>query len=401
MADDIKPLEQIQAYAGADATPQVIYREDGQRVRSGRRHDDPRYLTRLAETVELWNNVQRGRQSVGRLVEAMSTSDFTYLFADAIDRQLLARYAETRYVWNLVVRRGIVPDFRAVKRMPVDGAEGLLDEVKQLAPYKAAALTDGNYGYSVSKRGRRVPISWEAMVNDDLGAFLEIPDRLARAARRSEEYFVTTLFVGTTGPLSTVYSVGNKNIVNATNAGGDFTAVNPPLSVDALRQGIAVLSNQVDADGQPIMIEALTLMVPPALAIRAQEIVNATELIVGTDATSGVNRRSVTANWARDIVRVAVNYYIPYVASSSNGSTSWFLFADPNSGRPAGELGFLRGHESPELFMKLPNQVRISGGGGDLIEDFDIDAVDYKVRHVFGGTAMDPKVTVASSGAGS
>lgn len=397
MAGDT-PLDLIQTYRPDQASEQMLYGREGERVRS--RHNDARYLNRLAEAIELYADVRRGRQSVGRLLEAMSTSDFTYLFADVIDRQLLARYAEARYVWNMIVRRAVVPDFRAVKRIPVDGAEGLLDEVKQLAPYPAARLTDSNYGYAVVKHGRRVPLSWETMVNDDLESFLDIPDRLARAARRSEEYFVASLFVGTTGPLSTVYAAGNRNLINPTYAGGDFTVTNPALSIDALRQGIAVLANQVDADSQPIMIEAVTLMVPPALAIRAQEIVNATELVVGTDATSGINRRGVTSNWARDIVKIAVNYYIPYIASSSNGSTSWFLFADPNSGRPAGEIGFLRGHEAPELFMKLPNQVRV-GGGAEPMEDFDIDAIDHKVRHVFGGTAMDPKVTAASNGSGS
>ena len=198
----------------------------------------------------------------------------------------------------------------AVKRMPVDGAEGLLEDVKQLAPYKAAALTDGSYGYAVTKRGRRVPISWESMVNDDLGAFLEIPDRLARAARRTEEYFVTTLFVGTTGPLGTVYTAGNKNIVNATNAGGDFTADNPPLSVDALRQGIAVLSNQVDADGQPIMIEALTLMVPPALEEAADKALKRSNVEEGGAALENV---------AQGIARKFVN---PYLTDDD----AWYLF---------------------------------------------------------------------------
>lgn len=399
MSDEFAQLDTIATMDHSVASPQVLYGQEGHRVRS--RRDDPRYLNRLAEAVELYDSVARGRTSAGRLMEVMSTSDFQYLFADLIDRQLLARYAETPYVWNKIVKRAIVPDFRQVRRIPIDGAESLLDEVKQLTPYPAARLVDGNYVYNVTKRGRRIPMSWETIVNDDLGAFLDIPDRLARAARRSEEYFVASLFVGTTGPLSTFFSAGNANIINATNAGGDFTAVNPPLSVDALRQAIAVLANQRDADNQPIMIESMTLMVPPALAIKAQEIVNATEIIVGTDATSGTNRRSLTANWAQNMFTVAVNYYIPYIASSSNGSTSWFVFANPNTGRPAGELGFLRGHEAPEIFMKLPNQIRVAGGGAEPVEDFDIDAVDHKIRHVFGGTAMDPKVAAASNGSGS
>ena len=90
------------------------------------------------------------------------------------------------------------------------------------------------------------------------------------------------------------------------------------------------------------------------------------------------------------------------MASTANGSTSWFLFANPDNGRPAIEMGFLSGHEEPEIFMKAPNSMRVDGGGVDVMNgDFDNDAIEYKLRHVFGGTREDPKMTVASNGSGS
>jgi hypothetical protein len=64
------------------------------------------------------------------------------------------------------------------------------------------------------------------------------------------------------------------------------------------------------------------------------------------------------------------------------------------------EVGFLRGHDTPELFMKSPNSIRV-GGGVVGAEDgsFETDGVDYKVRHVVGGTLMEPKAAYASKGA--
>ena len=53
----------------------------------------------------------------------------------------------------------------------------------------------------------------------------------------------------------------------------------------------------------------------------------------------------------KNIVKLQVASYIPMIATS-NQNTSWFLFADPATSRPAAEIGFLRGHEEPELFMK-------------------------------------------------
>jgi len=66
-------------------------------------------------------------------------------------------------------------------------------------------------------------------------------------------------------------------------------------------------------------------------------------------------------NWAKNIVRLAVNYYLPII-DTTYGNTGWYLFANPESGRPAIEMGFLRGHKTPELFMKLPNAVAIGEG---------------------------------------
>ena len=65
------------------------------------------------------------------------------------------------------------------------------------------------------------------------------------------------------------------------------------------------------------------------------------------------------------------------------------------------ELGFLRGHEAPEIFIKESNQRRIGGAINPLDGDFDSDSVEYKVRHCFGGSRGDGKATVASNGSGS
>jgi hypothetical protein len=102
------------------------------------------------------------------------------------------------------------------------------------------------------------------------------------------------------------------------------------------------------------------------------------------------------------MVRLNVNYYIPKVATTANGSTSWFLFANPSASRPAIEVGFLRGHTDPEVWMKEPDAMRIGGGGITPMDgDFDTDSIRYRVRHVMGGVVQDWKATVGSNGSGS
>jgi hypothetical protein len=97
-------------------------------------------------------------------------------------------------------------------------------------------------------------------------------------------------------------------------------------------------------------------VVPPALQVTAMNIMNATEIRVAAGSGSATTDQAVAKNWVgNQVAEVVVNPWLPIVDSSANKNTTWYLFADPGAGRPAMEVGFLRGHESPELFLKSPN----------------------------------------------
>lgn len=384
----------------------AIFSESGRRL--GRRNS-PAYVAQLTEAAKFLADVIDGRIHTDRLQEALSTSDFPVLMGDIFDRQMLGRYQEIAATWPNYARRGTVRDFRTVRRVAVDGLEGAYypsyTKPELTEPQQEDGLTETGYTYSVNVYEKRAGLNWRMLVNDDLDAFRSIPDRLARGARRTEDRFATTLFVDANGPHASLYTVGNKNIVNATNAGSGFTAVNPPLTIAALQQAFAVLANQKDANGEPIMIEAVELVVPPALQVTAMNILNATEIWGTTsagDPFGGTSAQQVhVINWMRNAVHLNVNPYIPIVASSANGNTSWFLFANPSVGRPALEVGFLRGFEQPSLWQKAPNMQRLGGAADPTMGDFDTGEIVYKGMHVIGGTRLDPKATVASNGSGS
>lgn len=369
--------------------------------RRARRTANPSYRRRLLEAAHLYQSVLQGdRQSAITFTEAMTTSDFSFLFGDIIDRQVLARYAAMPVQWDMVARRGRVRDFRTVKRFTLDGGEAVLTSVKEHSEYPAASLTDGDYTYAVAKYGRRIPLSWETLINDDLDAFRDLPDRLGRAAQRTEERFATALYAGTTGPDATFFSTAHLNVINPTTVGGSIT--NPALSISALQLAYQALGQQVDADGAPIYVDGVVLVVPPALEVVANNIINATEILAATGGGDGTGNDQVrAANWMRNRVQVMVNPWLPII-STTNGNTSWYLFGNPNSGRPAMEVGFLIGHEQPELFQKTPNAIRVGGG---LVTpedgDFDTDSTEWKIRHILGGTLMDYRSAVASNGSGS
>ncbi len=427
-------------FEGREITSQSDMREASFRAVSAQRNG--RYQQAFDEARRLYDRVLSGDRYAGLVFrEALGTADFPNLFGDIIDRSVLANYAETPYSWSQYAKRATISDFRLAKIFRIDRGAGVLDGpilpnsygasgsgstgLEEVSEYPMRKRADSKYTDQLYKFGARMDFAWETLINDDLDALKDTPALFGRAARRTEEKRATKLFVSSTGPNATFFSNANKNLVNGTVA-SFVTTNNPVLSITSLAWAIQIMMQQLDLDGEPISIEGVTLVVPPALKITAMNIIRATQVwmndqggttgLYGAGATQSAEslQRLITTNWANGVVNVAVNYYLP-VVDTTHGTTGWYLFANPNLGRPALQQSFLRGHESPEMFMKLPNNVAIGEGrmgpgagvmpgtseANPMEGDFDTDAVCYKVRHVLGGTLLDPIMAVASNGAGS
>lgn len=427
--------------SGFNISP-TAYREGQGWVGAGGRKS-PQYERLMVEARRLIDGAMTGnRWAALRLQEAMTTSDFPLLFGDVLDRQVLANYAETAYTWDLYCKRAILNDTRLARIFRVDRGAAVLDGpitpdatygasgagatgLEQVSEYPLRKRAVTGYTDQLYKFGCRMDYSFETMINDDLDALKDTTALFGRAARRTEEKRATKLFVSSTGPNATFFSNANLNLINPTvKTGCPYT--NPPLSIDAVMWALTILASQRDLDGEPISIEAAVLVYPPALKVTAENILNARELWVNAEggnlatytaagstfAASSV--RAVVANWASKFATGALNYYLP-VVNTTSGDTAWYIFASPKSGRPALQQSFLRGREAPQMFMRLPNQVAIGEGRmgpgpgvmpgvtnvNPMEGDYETDAIDYKIRHFLGGTLLDPKCAVASTGTGS
>lgn len=382
-------LDVIEDLRGEEATVRRLFSRESDGVRVANTHT----VEQVSRGMEFLSAIETGKRPLQHFKEAMSTSDFPLLFADILDRKMLGHYKEVAPVYEAFVYSDTVNDFRVVKRFAQDGLEGVLPEVAQLEEYPEDSLEESKDEYRVHKRGKRVALSWESWVNDDFNNFLRIPERLARAARRTEQRIATELYVGPKGPHTSLYKAEFKNIVTG----------NPQLDIPGLQKAMLALAEQKDNDGEPIVQEALVLVAPPALEVTSQNILNA--LTIDINEMGGSEKQRLRAqNWMQNRVRLVIDPYIPIIASEENGNTSWFLFSDPNIGRPALVMGKLRGYEEPSLYEKVPTARRV-GGGGEVAESFENDDRQWRIRHVRGGARLTStggaKSTVASSGKGS
>lgn len=359
-------------------------------VLSDKRKPD-NYEQKLKEAVDLLTNA-RGlpRHKHEYLIkEALTTSDFPYLFGDVLDRQMLASYKAVDPVWKAIVRTSTVnrlfPQVGGY-RFAMTGGDQLLAEVAEKGEYLASERTETKYTVYCKKYGRQFDISWEALISDDLGALKDTPERFARAAVRTEHRVVTGLFVDDVG----------------THAGGNLyeAAVNSgtlALTIANLETSVQNMMAFTDANGEPIMNRPKFLVVGPALEFTARQILSsANKMWLSTADDESASTPWPTTNVLPQFGLVLiVDPYLPVLHSDAPGS--WFLFADP-ADIAAIEVDYLAGHERPEICMKSSDKVAIGGGGeiSPMDGDFATDNVIYRVRECFGANKLDWRATYAN-----
>lgn len=345
--------------------------------------------------------------------ETMTTSDFNALTVDVLDRELLGDYTEVPIPIMSIVKSATLNDFRSKKLFIMDGLETPFSSVAELQNLPLGDLSQRTpITYAPLKYEKGAKISWEAVINDDLGIFRDLSQRLARGARRTKHKFITGLYSSATGPNTLLYTSGNHNqIITANGAASN----NPAFSVAALSDAMTVQMNQVDTGGDPIEIPGkLFLVVGPSLFVTAQNVMHQLSVDVnvagGTTQLSGsgatqtmFNAQKVRVdNWIIGNLTVIMDPYLPIVTTTAGTKlTQWYIFADPASqGRPAIEVGDLRGYETPQLYEKVPNTMRVGGGVEPTLGDFRSMSTEFKALMAFGGTVLDGRSTVSSTGQG-
>lgn len=343
------------------------------------------YEQRLKETIDLLANAHglAPHRREFLLREAMTTSDFPLLFGDVFDRSVMASYKAVDPVWKKFGKQKNNKDFRAAYLFAITGGDQYLTEVAEKAEYPGSERDETRYSLTIKKYGRKFDISWESLVNDDLGALNDTAERFARAAQRTEHRNFSDRYAGDIG----THAGGNlyENAVNkSTNS----------LTIANLETAIATMLAFTDQNGEPIMNRPKYLVVPPLLEFTARAILtSASKMWVDVQGGAGASivpypTTNVVPQMGLELV---VDPYLPVVDTTNpNG---WYLFSDPKD-IAALAYGYLQGHDRPEICMKASDKVNIGGGEISPLEgDFDSDNVKYRVRLTFGTAKLDWRAT--------
>ncbi len=355
------------------------------------------YEQKLTETIRLLGNADNLPTHVHefRIREAMTTSDFPLLFGDVLDRQVLAAYKGVAPTWKQYMKLSTNKDFKVSDRYAITGGDQALDRVGEKGEYLASDRKEAQYHLSVLKYGRQFDISWESIINDDLGALKDTPTRFALAATRTEHRIAVGQYAQDSGGGATHAASGQLY----STAAGEINDVAALLAIGTLEAGLEAMASWLDAAGEPIMNRAKFLVVPPALELTARQILtSATKQWVELGGVGGPLPYPTTNVVASYGLTLIVEPYLPIMDIVNGGggntaNTGWYLFSDPKD-IVAIECAHLRGHERPEICMKASDKVTVGGGAiGPMAGDFATDNIFYRVRDVFGATTLDWRAT--------
>jgi hypothetical protein len=350
------------------------------------------------------------------LRETMSVTDYQALFVDVLDRIYYGYYSAYPIPNKGLVRIHQLRDFRLVSRYLLDGLVTPLTSMDAAAPPPQRALQppvpqDG----ATYAAGTNAPplqyqpllyqamtsVNWRAIVNDDLGIFRDLGQRLAIAGNRGIHKFISGFYMDVNGPNASLYTSGYGNIINTANGA---SVNNPPLNAQGISDAFKILAGMKDSGGDPILMTGQArLWYGPAYTAAAQNLKRSLNMYLtqegGVSGTAQPGMFVNVENWLMQDLELVLDPYIPVIAP--NHATSWGITIDPNSlNRPSVEVGFLNGYEEPQIFSKVPNTQRMGGGVDPTLGDFYTMDSDMKIVTVMGGKAIDGRSTVASNGSG-
>ena len=290
-------------------------------------------------------------------------SDFPALLESAMHKALQAAYDTAPLTWSRFCATGTVSDFRVHNRYRL-GSFGNIDQINELGEFINKTIPDGEKAsIQVATKGNIINLSRQAIVNDDLGAFIGLAASLGRAASRTVEADVFALLAlnGGMGPTM----ADGKALFHADhgNVGGDGA-----LSVAVIEDMRVKLASQRSVGGNDYLdLRPAALLCGMGQGGTAR-VINAAEL----DPDGKMQRPNVVRGLFADVVDT------PRITG-----TRLYAFADPAIA-PALEVAFLEGRQDPYLERQ---------------EGFDVDGSRFKVRLDYGIAAIDYRGAVTAKGA--
>ena len=258
------------------------------------------------------------------LKAAFATHDISNLLGALVNKFLLNGFNAVESSWQEISAVRSVNDFKAINLLRLNG-DMKFRKIGNAGELKVAQASDTKRSVAADTYGISTQLTRQDMINDDLNALSQIPQRMGRGAALAMNEAIWTEFQSSN---SSYYQA-------ATAAAGNA------LSLSSLKTATTAFRKLNDPDGNPLGIAPRVLLVPPELEITAAELMTSALLI------SGNTTKEPNANVLQGRYRVVVSNYL-------TSSSTWWLAAD-SVDLPALDVVFLNGQQAPTIEQVAPD----------------------------------------------
>lgn len=296
---------------------------------------------------------------IARAALTQSTSDFPVLLENAMHKALLGGYRGASDTWSRFCSVGSVSDFRAHGRYRT-GSIGNYQTVNEGGEYQNVAIPDGEkQTITAVDRGLIINLTYQMIVNDDLGAFVGLAADLGRAGRRTIEAAVYALLAENSG-LGPNLIDGNPLFharANANNIGAGAA-----LSAASIEADRVVMGSQMDVSGNDFLDLRPAVWLGPLASGATARTINDAQY--DPDTANKLQKPNAVRGLFSDIVDT------PRLSG-----TRYYLFASPMDA-PVIEVAFVNGEQEPYIVMEEAFTSR--GASYRATLDFGVAAVGYR-----------------------
>jgi len=258
------------------------------------------------------------------LKAAFATHDISNLLGALVNKFLLNGFNAVESSWQEVSAIRSVNDFKAINLLRLNG-DMKFRKVGNAGELKVAQASDTRRSVAADTYGISTQLTRQDMINDDLNALSQIPQRMGRGAALAMNEAIWTEFQSSN---SSYYQAASAAAGNA-------------LSLSSLKTATTAFRKLTDPDGNPLGIQPRVLLVPPELEITAAELMTSALLI------SGNTTKEPNANVLQGRYRVVVSNYL-------TSASTWWLAAD-SVDLPALDVVFLNGQQAPTIEQVAPD----------------------------------------------
>jgi hypothetical protein len=294
-----------------------------------------------------------------------STSDFPLLFSNLAGKTLDAAYQEEPHTWRPIARQRNLSDFKSANDLIV-AADLTPEPLLEGGEYKSGTLVEAAHTWKLATYARKVTLTRQAIINDDLSAMEETPDLLGRGFRRLESNIIWALITG-----NAITSVDGLALFDASH-NNTISGASSTISVTGVNAAKQKMRKQTDIAGTTINLTPSYMMVPTDLESTALQFLFPSGL--APSQRTGDNGPVVNAQ--------TTNVELIVEPRLDGKPKEWYFATSPGAVQGI-VYGYLAGEEGPTV---------------TTTEKRDPDGVELLARFDFGAAVKDYRGFLRSKG---